>query len=676
MDYFKQSTTRLYWIADKIVEMTIEMYREPRKMVEDISALGLRHVGYAIPTEFFAPFVSGAVEVVRSMTSDEQAEDAFRWSLTLISKILVRTILEGSTIVMKAINTNEERALVKAISVAPRGKRAVELLNITVGTQSISPLYWSLESGSLNCANAMIEDLLVIRADRDNYYYGYDDLFTRHPEIIQRLLVDAPALLPTLLDGLIWRSRISLNGQRRVNYYVKHLIQDADGSFNQGLQWIVEGKDPKIICHPAVVLFSDMLWSRLANRFFFLSRCYFVFTLCIFITGQSILQHLPGGETDEVRIATFVCRLIIYLGSMGQLLLDQMKHLRGDCKAGEIVKIFGVVPCPVYLTSGQQLGRLCLLIFLMVLCTQEPIFWCASNMAGLLFTQTCEEAEDHLDPYATISMICMLFYWALLMDLTIFSMRISAFVLVCSKVLSELGLFLGALAFLVLTFAASISALNHAQKDFRGIPKGALSLVEISLGMYPTENFEDIQQDPSVFIVVSVFTIITLIFLLNLLVAQLNGAYQAVYRDMVGYARLNRGSIVVTTIQGVSTKRWSRFLSSLKLDDRLEFNEGDVGLAGGIQVTEPSNANPTTIECIRRFGGSTSRAMPWPEEGSMEDDRFERLEKMILRATKKMTGGRHKNKSGAGSSSMGQSSGSGGAGGSEDASSHGDDGSD
>ncbi len=58
-DYFKQSTTRLYWIADKIVEMTIEMYREPRRMVEDISALGLRHVGYAIPTEFFAPFVSG-----------------------------------------------------------------------------------------------------------------------------------------------------------------------------------------------------------------------------------------------------------------------------------------------------------------------------------------------------------------------------------------------------------------------------------------------------------------------------------------------------------------------------------------------------------------------------------------------------------------------------------------
>lgn len=51
--------------------------------LQDISALGLRHVGYAIPTELFAPFVSSAVETVRGKTTDEVAESAFRWSLTL-----------------------------------------------------------------------------------------------------------------------------------------------------------------------------------------------------------------------------------------------------------------------------------------------------------------------------------------------------------------------------------------------------------------------------------------------------------------------------------------------------------------------------------------------------------------------------------------------------------------
>jgi len=130
-----------------------------------------------------------------------------------------------------------------------------------------------------------------------------------------------------------------------------------------------------------------------------------------------------------------------------------------------------------------------------------------------------------------------------------------------------------------------------------------------------------------------------IVFLLNLLVAQLNGAYASVYDDMVGYARLTRGSIIVTALEGVSATRWQRFLASLRFEERLEFNEGDVGLAGGIQVTEPANEHPTTVENIRRFGGSTSPSMPWPEEihGDEAEDKLDRLEKVILRATKKIT---------------------------------------
>ena len=59
---------------------------------------------------------------------------------------------------------------------------------------------------------------------------------------------------------------------QKVNYYVKHLVQDGDEGFNQALEWIVEGQDPKIICHDVVVLFADMLWSGLAGHFFLLGR--------------------------------------------------------------------------------------------------------------------------------------------------------------------------------------------------------------------------------------------------------------------------------------------------------------------------------------------------------------------------------------------------------------------
>ena len=64
--------------------------------------------------------------------------------------------------------------------VCARGQRAKEVLNITAGSQSISPFYWAIasrskdpvevtakDSGALVCAQTILEDLLTIRADRD-----------------------------------------------------------------------------------------------------------------------------------------------------------------------------------------------------------------------------------------------------------------------------------------------------------------------------------------------------------------------------------------------------------------------------------------------------------------------------------------------------------------------------
>ena len=40
----------------------------------------------------------------------------------------------------------------------------------------------------------------------------------------------------------------------------------------------------------------------------------------------------------------------------------------------------------------------------------------------------------------------------------------------------------------------------------------------------------------------------------------------------------------VSALGGISKNRWQRYLETLGFEERLEFNEGDVGLAGGIQA--------------------------------------------------------------------------------------------
>eukprot|EP00913_Durusdinium_trenchii_P003795 g3514.t1 len=267
-----------------------------------------------------------------------------------------------------------------------------------------------------------------------------------------------------------------------------------------------------------------MLWAGLAGHIFLLGRCYFLFTLAVFITGQSILPQLhddPSKQTDAERIAIFACRMIIYVFSMGQLFVNQVRCLIGDCRSGHIIRVLKFIPFPEYLTSMMQVGNLALMICLLVLCTQDPIFHCMGK-EGPLFTQQC--SGYNIEVYSTLSMVAMLLYWALLLDLTIFSMQISAFTLVCGRVLSELGLFIGSLIFLIITFASSISALNHNCSDFTNIP----------------------------------------------------AAYGAVYDDMVGYARLTRGSIIVSALGGISSRRWQRYLETLGFE---ETPSGVVGMA-------------------------------------------------------------------------------------------------
>mmetsp|Transcript_63628 Transcript_63628/g.152098 ORF Transcript_63628/g.152098 Transcript_63628/m.152098 type:complete len:1102 (-) Transcript_63628:85-3390(-) len=657
-DHFKQSTTRLYFIADKIIEMTMEMYQQPRVMVEDISALGLRHVGYGIPTELFGPFVSAAIENIRMLTSDGNQEEAFRWSIGLISRVLVRTITEGSTLVMRAINANCGKMLRKAVSCAPRGERAEWMLKVQVGTQSISPLLWSIESGSLEAAGAIISDLLTIRADRDHYYYAMEALFIRHSDIVRRICQDGPELLPTLFDGLIWRSRNSQNGLRRVNYFIKYLIVDTSGSFSESFRHVVDNDDPSIACHPAVVLSADIIWSRLASFTFLLGKLWFLLNLVIFVVTQAVLSDYRGNQSSAASLCVFIGRLFIYILGLGQLLIHHLYNISKSCRARD-VKFIKCIPLPSYLIHFSEAlsGLLCLALVGMF--CQEPILHClgtprdpeAPDFAEL---GACPEVDHLIGSYSSFAFAATLLYFLLLLELTVFSTKLSTFVLVCGRMLSEVGQFLFALFFVVVAFSCGLASSDVGNEQFSDIFPAMLSLSRIMLGMFSSEEMQALDE-PKLVLSVSIFVICTTIFLLNLLIAQLNCAYLGIFKDMLGYARLNRGSIILDNVIDVSAKRWNRFTASLRMDEKLEFNEGDIGLPGGIQVSEPASAHPVTTDSIKRYGGSTSPASHWPETSNDQEteDKVDKLEKIIERAVKKIT------KAGGAGSKAGSTSGSG-----------------
>merc|ERR1712070_1220907 len=248
-----------------------------------------------------------------------------------------------------------------------------------------------------------------------------------------------------------------------------------------------------------------------------------------------------------------------------------------------------------------------------------------------------------------------------LIDLAVLSTKVSAYVLVCIRMVSEVSLFLLALFAILLAFASGISVIKHDQKDFAGIHKGILVLLEITMRMFDGAHYEYYESDPLVLICVFVFMVAVIVFLMNMLVAQLTCAYEAVYSDMIGYARLERIEIIVGCIPVVSAKRWLSFIDSLKLETKVEFNAGDIGVNGGMQILEAANLNPTTTDMIKRFGGSTSVEMQWPveQEGQGDEaDRFERLENLIQKTLKRITKGGGAGGKGRGGSRGGSGTGS------------------
>merc|ERR1719224_41731 len=271
-----------------------------------------------------------------------------------------------------------------------------------------------------------------------------------------------------------------------------------------------------------------------------------------------------------------------------------------------------------------------------------------------MFFENCSQKEHLRFPYTVFSMFAMFLYYVLLIDLTVISTRISAFTLVCVRMLSEVALFLGALAVAVLTFSCATSVLKQDNGDFAGIHRGAYSLIRVVMGAYDAKRFAKFRDEPTLLLMIFIFCIVTVIFFLNMLIAQLSCAYSSVYEDMVGYARLERAETIVEIMPSVPNKRWFAFMESLRLNKRLEFNQGDIGVAGGIQMKEAANINPTTIDMIRRFGGSTSPEIQWPEDDvdGEGDDKFEKMEKLIQktlqRVTKTAGGGRKRGGAGTG----------------------------
>jgi len=395
----------------------------------------------------------------------------------------------------------------------------------------------------------------------------------------------------------------------------------------EALKSLTASKDQTIISHPVICLVSDTLWSGVVKRQFILSKIGFLFSLLVFMLSQSILPKLGTENNKPLRYAILSGRALNYLFSMTRMIAF---HLRRSCAAyryGTLMRVFKI-PVPAYLRNFYLCLGFILTWLLMAMCCHEPMLYCIGDAAAWP-TEDCEKAGHVQGRYTIFSMTAMFIHWMLLIDMAVFAHKLSAFVLVVKHVLSEVGRFCVAMLFLLITFSSAAASLRHNKLEFRDLPSSANCLFAITVGLYEGD-FREYFDAPFLLMCIFFFVTVSAILLINLLIAQLNCSYDYVYADMVGFARLTRATLIADTLQSCPPQRWSRFVSTLRLDQKVEFDEGDVGLAGAIQVKEPASLNPVMVDSINRYGGPCLPDMQWPVEPGQEDeDRFDRIERLM-----------------------------------------------
>lgn len=97
-----------------------------------------------------------------------------------------------------------------------------------------------------------------------------------------------PALLWTLLDGLMWHSANVEDGKVRVNYYVGELYgnprKTAD-AWKSPLGTLVLGEELEVFRHPVIRKLLALKWGAFGRYYFLLKVVWFSLILVFFMAG-------------------------------------------------------------------------------------------------------------------------------------------------------------------------------------------------------------------------------------------------------------------------------------------------------------------------------------------------------------------------------------------------------
>merc|ERR1712112_526870 len=483
--------------------------------------------------------------------------------------------------VTKAMVNNSVDEMEEVLKQAPRGIRDTWLLEVNVSGEILSPFYWALYDGKSHMAEFMLKDLLAIRADRETYYCGAQNLFKTHPGLIKNLALLSPNLLPILFDGLMWRSRVTDSGSKRVNYFIRDVYGDPTSEryfdpYHTPLAELGRLHFAEHFVHPVTQFIVDLKWSTFVRALFIQGQFYFFVVLVLFMIGY-VGFDFDGEKGSTSWDGAYYTRIVLGVINLLILLVLQIPRLVQEVQRKQvaIVQLGSLkIPIPVSLSSALNVARLLVNLLLVVsILTEKEI---VGDTMG----------NDRVRSWCTSIAVCLL--WILPFDWFSLDITLASFKLRLAGLLTSLQTGLLFAVCLIVGFGCSLS-LSHSGDDgvssiFDKAGDSIAYLFAVLTGNFVFDGTQFSGQMQFFFILFAVFSVL---FLLNLIAAVFTATTYLQNSDVEGMTYLSRAKIIVELESICTLEQRVELWVANKFDERIEFDEGDLGLSGGIQVNEP-----------------------------------------------------------------------------------------
>uniref|UniRef100_A0A7S4PAX6 Globin family profile domain-containing protein n=3 Tax=Guillardia theta TaxID=55529 RepID=A0A7S4PAX6_GUITH len=621
-----------------IMDMLVVSITEPADFFDQLFELTLRHVRYGVRSEYLNPFGQALIFTLQDIMEtefDEKSEKAWKEVWKKAANSMARGLNMGGNAITHALVEGNADALQEAISSAPRSKRDEWLCQIDINGAVISPLYWALHDGKYSIVEFILCDLLTIRADIHGYYYGRENLFSYHENLVEELGRECPHLMCTLLDGLLWHSKEKLPGRMvRVNYYIRDIYGDPDlqkDPWSSPLAHLINFGGNDVFKHPVVHKTLDLKWSKFGLKVFCLKECVYFAMIVFFMIGYVRDETLCDPQSETMRLVLTVFASLTLFAQVYVAFSHMRKNLMLPFSFGPFTfilprtfasswNLLRVVSCSLILVSfaGQHECNSC--DSAVMNCTDVTNttgareFFVSSSWSLLAkakgdATTSSTISSANVNDNRTSLAIAAVLLWAQMFQLSILSTPMAAFIYTIGIMFHDLSHSLFMIVILIFGFGSALTLIDDPPFD-EGWDQSVVVLLQEVLGV-AQPLYPDISALTRALLLIYVTCVN--IGLLNILIAQLTITYDKLTADKEAFAMKHRASMCLD-IECFIPLSWKRkIFCDLGFHLPLNFTASDVGPAGGIQEIEKDTCERYVPDRIMRFTGDASPEDPWPE---------------------------------------------------------------